>query len=132
MKIRYNNPKGNIPKEMLDIGYFPTSELHLSGETIYTVYGIMIWKNVLHYLIIPTDELLPSWIPAMLFEIVDQRLPFEWYFRYLYEDDPTGLKIEVGYKELIHDETHFVDLIERDKKAIRIFLDRKREIDEES
>ena len=38
--------------------------------------------NVLHFLLFTTEEMLPSWLPADLFEVVDQRLPYEWYFRF--------------------------------------------------
>ena len=84
------------------------------------------------YLLFPIDEMLPSWLPADLFEVIDQRLPFEWYFRYFSDKPSNQIKILIGYKELVLDEAHYNDLIEVDRKAIRIFLTRKKEIDEES
>lgn len=37
----------------------------------------------------------------------------------------------IGYKELVLEESYYADLIEADKRAIQIFLQRKKEIDEE-
>lgn len=91
-----------------------------------------MWRNVLHFLLFTTEEMLPSWLPADLFEVVDQRLPYEWYFRYLGDNDPSEMKILMGYKELMLEDSHFVNLIELNKEAIRIFLYRKKEVDEES
>lgn len=132
MKVKYYNPGRNLPASMFKLGYSSLVHLHLQGGIVYTVYGISIWRNVLHYLIFPTDEMLPSWLPADLFEVVDERLPFEWYFRYFGDKDPSELNILLGYKELVLEEQHYVNLIELDKNAIRIFLMRKKEIDEES
>lgn len=97
------------------------------GE-VYSVYGQHLYKGVLSYLIIGTYENLPSWYPVELFEVVDPMLPLEWYYRfYGYNNLISSIW---GYKELVSDENHHDDLIEREDKAIRIFLTRKKEIDE--
>lgn len=94
----------------------------------FNVYGQHLYKGVLSYLVLGTYENLPSWYPAELFEIEDALLPLEWYYRYLGYD--SNLSAIWGYKELVLDEEHHDNLIERDKEAIRIFLKRKKEIDE--
>lgn len=132
MKIKYVKPGENYPANLIKLGYSPHADLHLKEGITYIVYGISIWRHILHYLIIPTDEMLPSWLPGDLFEVVDPRLPFEWYFRYFGVNDPSKLEIEMGYKEIVLDKMHSINLIEREKDAIRTFLTRKREIDEES
>lgn len=132
MKVKFLDPGNKLPSSMLKLGYSPKVDLHLKVGEIYGVYGISIWRNVLHYLLFSTDEMSPSWLPADLFEIVDLRIPFDWYFRYLGENAPNELKILIGYKELVAEDQHYINLIELDRGAIRIFLDRKKEIDEES
>ncbi len=94
----------------------------------FNVYGQHLYKGVLSYLLLGTYENLPSWYPAELFELEDSLLPLEWYYRYLGYD--SNLSAIWGYKELVLDVEHHDNLIERNKEAIRIFLKRKKEIDE--
>jgi hypothetical protein len=95
---------------------------------IYNVYGQQMFKGKLSYLIIGTYENLPSWYPVELFEVVDSLLPFEWYYKFYGYD---SLVSSVwGYKELVLEDAHHDELIEREDEAIRIFLKRKKEIDE--
>ncbi|WP_163537247.1 phosphoribosylaminoimidazole synthetase [Gracilibacillus sp. YIM 98692] len=97
------------------------------GES-YTVYGQHLYKGVLSYLLLGTNENLPSWYPAELFEITDSLLPLEWYFKFFgYEENLIGIW---GYRELVEVHSHHDDLIEREDTAVRIFLKRKKEIDE--
>lgn len=97
------------------------------GE-VYTVYGQHIYKGVLSYLIVGTYENLPSWYPVELFEVVDPMLPLEWYYGFYGYDNL--ISSIWGYKELVLDENHHDYLIEREDEAIRVFLKRKKEIDE--
>ncbi len=99
------------------------------GE-IYTVYGISLWKNVLHYLLVSESSGLknwPDWYPAELFEVIDKSLP-EMYFSYL-ENDSRGLNALWGYKEMVMNHEHYIDLIERDEAGLSIFYLRMREFD---
>ncbi|MDF2804278.1 MAG: hypothetical protein K0S61_4183 [Anaerocolumna sp.] len=97
------------------------------GE-VFNVYGQHLFKGVLSYLVIGTYENLPSWYPVELFEVVDPMLPLEWYYGFYGYDNL--ISSIWGYKELVSDENHHDELIEREDKAIRIFLKRKKEIDE--
>ncbi len=132
MKVKYQGSQNPLPEELTRLGYHPSVEWHLDGHVNYTVYSISIWNDVLHYLVIPSEGRLPDWLPAVLFTIVDRRLPYEWYFRELGRNHPTGERIMVGYKEMVEDENHCVDLIERETNAIKIFLKWKHEIDQDS
>lgn len=96
------------------------------GET-YMVYGQMISNRILKYLILGTYENLPSWYPAELFEVVNSKLHFEWYYKY---DKEAEISAIWGYFELVEEKDYLYDLIERDDEAIRIFLKRKKEIEE--
>ena len=97
------------------------------GE-VYNVYGQKIFKGTLNYLIVGTRENLPSWYPVELFEVVDSLLPLEWYYEFYGYD--CLVNAIWGYKELVLEENHHDELLEREDKAIRIFLKRKKEIDE--
>ena len=109
-------------------GHFVTTKYSVKIEESYIVYGQYLYKDMLEYLILGTDEDLPSWYPAELFEIVDNATPIEWYFDFKGYDN--GIVAIWGYKELALDSQHYTDLTERESEAIKIFLKRKEEIDE--
>lgn len=123
-------------KGMSSVNSFCKSDINIAKQItfdeikmgdVYMVYGIyMNNQGVLNYLLFDMYG-KPSWYPAELFEVVDSLLPVEWYFRF----DP-GEEIEAwwGYKEMVLDKKHYEDLVEREDQAIRIFLKRKKEIDE--
>jgi hypothetical protein len=99
------------------------------GET-YTVYGISLWKNYLHYLLVSEESGRnggPDWYPAELFEIVDNALP-KMYFTYL-ENDSRGLNALWGYEEMVFDFNHYINLIERESHAMEVFFKHKKEYD---
>jgi hypothetical protein len=104
----------------------------LSLGNVYMIYGISLWQNSLNYLIVPKEASLPNWYPVDLFEIMDESFYSESYFGYFGGSDDRGLNAIWGYKELVKDHQHYVDLIEREPDAIRVFLKRKKEIDESS
>lgn len=129
MKVKFLKlDLSSLPK-LLDLGYSSEADFHLRGDTTYIVYGISMWRFVLHYLVIPENMSLPYWYPADLFEIVDTRLPPELFFRDFRDNDPSEREFLLGYKELIQDVSHDIGLMEREVNAIRIFLERKEEIE---
>jgi hypothetical protein len=130
MKVEYIKSTGEIPEDMKKLGYSPNVELHLSYKTEYKVYGITSWIDVILYLIYPDREDLPSWHPACLFSIIDSSIPFDWYFRYFENNSDHSVKFIIGYKELALDTKHYDGLIDRNRDEIKVFLNRKREMDE--
>ncbi len=108
-------------------GELKTVEYPIKIGDEYVVYGQMIYDEVLYYLIKGTYEDLPSWYPAELFEVTNNLIYMEWYFRF---DSKSELSAIWGYWELVFSLEHYDGLIDREKKDIKIFLDRKKEIDE--
>ena len=106
-------------------GYSVEMDLYgtLKQGSVYSVYGISLYKGVLAYLIVGENTDYPSWYPAELFEVTDNQIPFEWSFEFFKNLD---LKAVLGYKELVLSDDHYDNLMERDEKAIRIFLERKK------
>ena len=80
----------------------------------------------MEYLILGEAD-CPSWYPVELFEIIDDRIYFDWMFSYRGGE---GISAIWGYEELVRDEDYIYNLEDREEMAIRIFLDRKKEIDE--
>ena len=113
-----------------EIGYNPESRFApLEIGELYVVYGIQLWKGNLHYLVVPRYKGVdqgPSFDPAELFEVVDGQIPNGWYFRW--EGSSDAEEATWGYRELL-DPTHHDNLMERDPEALRIFKERKREMD---
>jgi len=105
-----------------------TDKEFLEKESSYNVYAIMIWKNRLKYLLLEETK-SPFWHFSYEFEIIDNLLPIEWYFDFKgCKEDP--LEAIWGYKEIVLDNNHRSDLLDRVPKAIAIFEKRKREIDD--
>ncbi len=122
-----NNGNGLLKTTIEYTGDSEKSIYPLKEGEVYTIYGQIIYKNVLKYLILGSYENLPSWYPAELFEIVDTSLHFEWYFNSYPTEDISAVW---GFKELVNDLEFLDELIDREDSAIRIFLLRKKEIDE--
>jgi hypothetical protein len=140
MKVKYvKNREIDTPNVPFPVRN-PREYLKIGKE--YNVYGILFYKGELLYFIVgehgKLDEvrLTPTWEPLELFEVVDSKLPPDWYFRrskeHISEDKLTDPDAAYwGYKELACDINHNDNLIsEREPEAIKIFLKRKKEIDE--
>ncbi|MCM1158616.1 MAG: hypothetical protein NC347_12470 [Clostridium sp.] len=108
-------------------GGTPETVLPIRVNSIYTVYGQVLSKGIMEYLILGEGENYPSWYPAELFEIIDDRIYFGWMFNYRGGDDISAVW---GYEELVRDEDYIYNLEDREELAIQMFLDRKKEIDE--
>lgn len=127
MKIMCNYQKArDISEKAMKVSGTSETEFSVDIGSEYTVYGMMLWKGVIKYLIVGNHD-KPSWYPAELFEVKNDNLPLEWYFDFSISDN---LEAIWGYSELVHDSEHFDMLQERDSSAIKIFLKRKQEIDE--
>ena len=107
-------------------------------DIAYIVYAMLICKGSVKYLLAEEED-EPFWYPANIFEVVDSLLPIIWYFSFKGYDhydskDPDYAIYPVtviwGYKEMIFDPEHRIDLIECEPEALEIFKKRKEEIDE--
>ena len=85
----------------------------------YTVYGQLIWKGMLQYLIQGSQEHLPSWYPAEVFEVIDPRLSRSWFFQY---DGQSDFSAIWGFNELVFDQNFNDALMEWDDWALQVFL----------
>lgn len=129
MKVKCIANEGNaLSNKQMDAGESMKSEFRLTINAEYTVYAMSLWKGTINYLTLNKYN-HPSWHPAELFEVVDNILPLEWYYKFFGYRDDFYLNAIWGYKELI-DPVYYDELIEREPEAIRIFWKRKKEIDE--
>lgn len=136
MKVRcIANTGKELSAKSIEAGQLRTSEFQLNIGDIYTVYGIALWNGLLVYLTMDKHYTFPFWHPVELFEGVDNALPSKWYHKFYGNTDGYSgdyfINALWGYKELVLEEGHYNDLIERKGAAVRIFLKRKQEMDEE-
>lgn len=104
-----------------------TIDAQLSGYCItkskeYTVYGILVIKNQVRFLI-SDDNGVPGFFPDCLFSIKDRTLFFDWEVN-LHSMD-SGTILCIGYHELCRRYSSLVGIIEGDCKAIEEFLEYK-------
>jgi len=129
MKVRCiaNTGQGFSKETMETLGNSRESTMPLKIGEEYVVYGQMLYKNVLNYLVIGTYEQLPTWYPAEIFVITSSLMYYEEYYMY---DKDFLIQAIWGFKELVLEDNYVYSLIEREKWAVEIFLKRKKEIDE--
>lgn len=127
VKCKYNTGAGFSEYTLLHMGCSAYSRLPMNVGDVYLVYGQMIANGILKYLVQGAGENYPSWYPAEIFEVIDSQMHFESYFSYRKDEEISAVW---GFRELVEDEYYLYDLIEREKYAIKIFLDRKKEIEE--
>jgi hypothetical protein len=123
------NSGGDLTPNHFDIGYTSESEFDLKKGKEYSVYGITLSKGLLSYLIVG-EGLAPHWYPAELFIVTRSELPASWHFAALSEKDGYVVNAIWGYEELVATENHFDDLSNLEPDAMKVFVERKRQIDE--
>jgi len=124
----------NLSTKSIEIGYTKQARFDLSVGEIYTVYSMLIFKEAIEYLISKGPLEKPFWYTAELFDIVDNQLSFQWFFVFRGYDHPEevqDLSVAIwGYREMVFDDRHRLDLIEREPEALKVFFKRKQEMDE--
>ncbi len=123
----------DVSQKLIDLrGALRTTDYELTLGEVYPVYGIELWKGCLHYLI-PDPQSprgAPYWYPAELFEVEDQVLPNNWYFKNFGENE-NGIDAVWGFKELTASLAFLVDLEEHKRSALEIYYQRRKEIDKQ-
>lgn len=129
MKVKcIANMGDGLSKQAIKAGRNLDSVFHLKIGDIYVVYGINLWRNSLNYLTMNQVGTLPIWSPAELFEVVDGKMPPDWYFKYLGHSEEY-LDAAWGYKDLTYNPPHYDGLLGGDKNALEIFFENKKKID---
>ncbi len=125
MKVlcKYNDPD-NVPEGIpTDFDY----GLELQKE--YLVMGIMIKGEELSYFIDENGK--PGFYPKELFDITDNQLSQEWYFKPYSKNDEMYPYVQSiwGYHELVFEESHYEKIVDREEAALRLYFKRKVELE---
>lgn len=104
-----------------------TIDAHQSGYSVtkaneYTVYGILVIKNQVRFLI-ADDNSEPGFFPECLFSIKEHTLPLDWEINKYCVD--CGTILCIGYPELCREYGSLVRILERHCSAIEDFLEYK-------
>ena len=107
---------------------------HLEIDSLYVVCGVSIFKDTLNYLIVGKYSNFIMWEPAELFEVVDNRIPPNWYYNYFGKEYLSDMENNPfyaiwGYKEITENLDHNHNLMERNPDDLKIFNKRKTEIE---
>lgn len=123
MKVlcRANTGDALSPKT-LSIQYNVRTQFSIDVGRVCTVYGMLVWRGILQYLLIGFEGGNPSWYPAELFSVVDNTLSIGWHFSYPGNAD--GIMALWGYNELVTSNKHYEGLIDLEPHAIDTFVKR--------
>lgn len=93
----------------------------------YIIMGMAIYKksNCLYYLI--NQNRFPDWYPYMLFNVIDNKIPADWYTYVPQQDDPGDISFLMGFDELCNDNDFYDALMDREKQAMLTYFERKEE-----
>ena len=122
-----DNTGSKLSRNHFDVGYSAASKFEVSLESEYVVYAIALWRGLLSYLVIDNNS-IPGWYPADLFQVVDSTLTATWHFAFFGQSTEQWLNAVWGYEEL-KDVNHYDDLANLKEDAVRIFQERRRELE---
>lgn len=98
------------------------TEYHISKGVEYIVYGILIYRNQIRYLI-QDDDGMPIFCPEELLLIQNRSVYWDWeVLSFFLEGMPLVL---IGYPAMEGAYDKLIDLVERREKAIKRFLQYK-------
>ncbi len=141
MKVRciYNTGEDlrafeNKPLSKDELGRFGATEYTQYGLVIgkdYIVMGMILGEGTLDYLV--DDGKYVSAYPYPLFEVIDNKLPSNWFFKSLRNLDENYPYQEAiwGYYELVFDNSHYEKLVDADEETMRTYFRRKIELEKE-
>ena len=121
----------NNGKAFIDYEIKPafTSEQTVYGgldvDENYAVMALCEYENNIYYLV---DSHVIGFYPYQLFEVVDNKVPSEWFFNINRRIDSVYMKYIFGYYEICFSNEHYNNLLEQDEGAIALFFIRRKDI----
>jgi hypothetical protein len=121
-----------IRKEALGrFGATGYTQFGLTYGNEFLVMGMILSEGDLYYLVDDGGHVFSY--PYPLFEVIDNKLPSNWFFRARSGSDNLYPYLEAtwGYMEFVFDDSHINKLLERDDSACIIYFQRKLEYEGE-
>jgi hypothetical protein len=126
MQVKCIGNRGNLlPEGQKDaqIGITDASSWDIQAGTLYDVYGITLFRGYTYYYVLEEGRNdAPSMIPALLFEIVDHRIPADWSYNQ-FNQGPSADRFSflMGPQIWIDDPMFLENLIDGDPDAEAVF-----------
>ncbi len=111
-----------LPEAFVEAGFTRRTQFHVAVGRVYTVVGVGVVTGAVCYLILD-DTKLPSWTPAVLFEVIDSSIGPSWAFVYFHRDSklPGMMDAMMADAEIALDEAFPDALMNRVPEAIERF-----------
>jgi hypothetical protein len=133
MKVRCIANRGDaLPAQYLDprIPRGPQSEFFITVGKTYVVYGLRFLSEQVWYYI---DDDHKGWYPirkpAPLFQVIDPQLSRYWSIRV--SESNRGSNVLLAFHEWVSEPRFYDRLTDREDQEVKIFAERKRQMDEE-
>jgi hypothetical protein len=116
------NRGSDLPESVLSLtANSESTKFQLTVGSAYVVYAMAIRRGNLGLLVL-NDRLRPIWSHVELFKFIDTALPSHWSFTTL-DEEVFGIRALWGYRSLIQNNSHNDDLMERERSALKDFLE---------
>lgn len=102
------------PPSILAVGFTQQSQVPLCSGDTYEIHGVSVYSGVVFLLVINAHS-LTSWLPAWLFEQVDNSIPSDWITS-LFDDEPRML---VGPDFIAGSMESYSRFVEQEPEAIQ-------------
>jgi hypothetical protein len=109
----------SLPQAYRNEGYSDEVHTPASLGNHYVVYGMVLWRDRIRYLIVGDSMDVPILLPSEFFSIADSRLSSCWHHGPS-SGGPRHLRIW-GYREFAQSSSHYEELLDLDKGALDIF-----------
>lgn len=113
------NVGSSLSRSRKAAGYTDDSVFHLTIDGEYDVYAMALFDAGLSVLICD-DTGYPRMEPIELFDVGNGHVPAHWEFT-LFSGEQFLVKAIWGYSALIHNESHYDDLLQLEPSALQIF-----------
>jgi hypothetical protein len=132
MRVKCIGNRGNLlPSGQKDpqIGITDASTWDVQAGGLYDVFGITLFRGYTYYYVLEEGrEDAPSMVPALLFEIVDHRLPADWaYNQFNLGTTPDRFSFLLGPRIWIDEPMFLENLIDGEAEAESVF--RQQQVD---
>jgi hypothetical protein len=106
------------------VAYNQEAVTRLTVKMQYQVCAMSLYAGSIMVLVCD-DTGLPNWYPMQLFRVSDSNVPGGW--RFASYGDSAHLQALWGYGELVDDESHYNDILERKNEALEVLFTRCRQ-----
>ncbi len=114
----------DLTEEYFEMGYTAKAGFPITPGKDYRAYGMCIFRGALLFLVESNND-VPDWCPAVLFDVVKHEIPSGWCFS-LNSGERSAIW---GYKELVLDSDYFDRLSEHEDAALAVYRAHKNEED---